>query len=781
MMICNVLASSWSVGSWGAVWEVTMAIEPTKTTNNPANPIWDVDPFGLYQLSVTKNPFAVNGGNVATAMSEYLVDAFQRTVLFLDVLRRRGNDEEEMSSRPMATVLHFDHQVLMTGQSLSKPINFSLSRIVPPAGVVIDPHKRPVVVVDPRAGQGPGIGGFKVDSEIGDALNFGHPVYFIHFTATPEPGQQFLDIVEGQVKFFEHVVALHPDAPRPFAIGNCQAGYQTLMVAMLRPDLFGPCMVAGSPLSYWQGVRGKNPMRYSGGLLGGSWLTALTSDLGKGKFDGTWLVLNFDNLSPSNWLWDKQYDLYANVDKGADRYLEFEHWWGDFIDLNGDEMQFIVDELFVGDKLTRNQIKSSDGGIFDLRNITSPLIVFTSQGDNISPPQQTLGWILDLYRDVNEIRASGQTIVYCMNQKVGHLAIFVSAKVGAKEDEEMVRLMDMIDCLPPGLYELIISPRPADASPHGSFVANWVSRFEARTLDDIRALGRNSGEDDRAFATVARMSELTHSIYRTFWQPMVRALANQPAADLAHRLNPLRLSYTLFADSNPLMKGLPALADQVKANRKAASPDNPFLVMQKQVSDQITTALDMYRDARDRMVEQFFFGIYGSPVVQGLLGINTDEKVRELPGITPEKLATRKQRMEAYAAKLASGGFAEALTRAALYVAAADRAVDERCAAALAAAFRELKGVRARTRMSVEQFKALVRDQFFVLLIERERAVEALAKMVPEADQRATLLKRINAIVNAGAPPTPAESVRIAHLSQILSTPPDASTSVAAE
>src|SRR5215469_13811256 len=87
----------WSVGSWGAVWEVTMAIEPTKTTSNPAKPIWDVDPFGLNRLSVIKNPFAVNDGNGATALSEYLVDAFQRSVLFLDVLRRRGNDEEEMS------------------------------------------------------------------------------------------------------------------------------------------------------------------------------------------------------------------------------------------------------------------------------------------------------------------------------------------------------------------------------------------------------------------------------------------------------------------------------------------------------------------------------------------------------------------------------------------------------------------------------------------------------------------------------------------------------------
>ena len=161
-----------------------------------------------------------------------------------------------MTSQPNATVLRFKHEEIMSGRALPRPINYSLARIVPPEGTVTDPKKRPVVVVDSRAGQGPGIGGFKKDSEIGDALAAGHPVYFIHFSAEPVEGQRFLDVVEGQVKFFEKVVELHPDVPKPMAVGNCQAGYQTLMVAMLRPDLFGPCLIPGSPMSYWQGVHG---------------------------------------------------------------------------------------------------------------------------------------------------------------------------------------------------------------------------------------------------------------------------------------------------------------------------------------------------------------------------------------------------------------------------------------------------------------------------------------------------------------------------------------------
>ena len=115
-------------------------------------------------------PFTAEPANMMAAWPEYMVDALQRSVLFLDLLRQRGNEEIEITSRPLATVLSFGHRVLMDGRSLPRPMNYTLSRIMPPPGIVIDPRKRPVVVVDPRAGQGPGIGGFKAESEIGDAL-----------------------------------------------------------------------------------------------------------------------------------------------------------------------------------------------------------------------------------------------------------------------------------------------------------------------------------------------------------------------------------------------------------------------------------------------------------------------------------------------------------------------------------------------------------------------------------------------------------------------------------
>ena len=377
---------------------------------------------------------------------EYMIDAAQRSVLFWDVMRQRGNQYREHLAKTAPNVLDYGAELVVDGRKLERPVNYALVRIVPPPGVQIDAMRRPFVVVDPRAGHGPGIGGFKADSEIGVVFKAGHPCYFIGFLPEPVPGQTIEDIGRAEAVFLEKVLALHPDADgKPCVIGNCQAGWAVMMLAAVRPELFGPIIVAGSPLSYWAGVRGKNPMRYSGGLLGGSWLTALTSDLGHGKFDGAWLVQNFENLNPANTLWTKPYNLYAKIDTEAPRYLGFERWWGGHVNLNAEEIQFIVDQLFIGNQLAAGGIQTFEGTTIDLRNIRSPIVVFCSQGDNITPPQQALGWILDLYDDVDEIRSYGQTIVYTVHESVGHLGIFVSTGVARKDHGEFSNNIAMIE------------------------------------------------------------------------------------------------------------------------------------------------------------------------------------------------------------------------------------------------------------------------------------------------------------------------------------------------
>src|SRR5215468_4740490 len=417
------------------------------------------DMDSVSQNATTADP-APRPRNFATDAVDYWVDAAERWALFLAVLAERGSRYREHAAKAAPHVLSFECSLVMDGRKLPRPVNYALVRIAPPSGVKLIETRRPFVVIDPRAGHGPGIGGFKAESEIGVALRAGHPCYFIGFLPEPVPGQSIEDIALAEAAFLEHVIALHPHAEgKPAVVGNCQAGWAVMLLAAMRPDLFGPIIIAGSPLSYWAGVHGRNPMRYSGGLLGGTWLTALTSDLGSGIFDGAWLVQNFENQNPANTLWTKQYNLYSKVDSEASRYLEFERWWGGHVKLNAEEIQFIVDELFVGNNLAAGRVTSSDGAAIDLRNVRSPTVVFCSWGDNITPPQQALGWILDLYRDVDEIRAYGQTIVYTVHETVGHLGIFVSGGVAKKEHDEFASNIDLIDVLPPGLYEAVFEKK----------------------------------------------------------------------------------------------------------------------------------------------------------------------------------------------------------------------------------------------------------------------------------------------------------------------------------
>ncbi len=145
------------------------------------------------------------------AWSEYLMDSAQRSVLFWDALRKRGNIFLENVAKGEPPVLIFGYDVLIDGRALDDPCNYALMQIRPPEGLSIDPTKRPVVVVDPRAGQGPGVGGFKFDSEIGFAFRAGHPVYFIGFYLEPVPGQteaEFLSVLARQAR----LVQLDPEA-----------------------------------------------------------------------------------------------------------------------------------------------------------------------------------------------------------------------------------------------------------------------------------------------------------------------------------------------------------------------------------------------------------------------------------------------------------------------------------------------------------------------------------------------------------------------------------------
>lgn len=594
-------------------------------------------------------------------------------------------------------------------------------------------------MVDPRAGHGPGIGGFKPESEIGVAVRAGHPCYFATFLPHPTDTQTVEDVMRAEARFLEEIIALHPQAEgRPVVVGNCQAGWQIMMTAAMRPELFGPIIVAGAPLSYWAGWRDMNPMRYSGGLLGGSWLTQMTSDLGNGKFDGAWLVQNFENLNPANTLWSKQYNLYAKVDTEAPRYLEFEKWWGGHVFLNGPEIQYIVDNLFVGNRLATAGLVTSDGIRIDLRNIRSPIIVFCSKGDNITPPPQALGWITDLYQDDREVVAHNQTIVYAVHESIGHLGIFVSGAVARKEHQEFTANIDVIDVLPPGIYQAEIADKTPDTPNADLAYGDYVLSFERRRLDDVREIVERNEEDDQRFAAVARISDINLGLYRSFVQPWVRAAVTPQSAEWMQRMHPLRLPYELISDRNPWVAPVAQLAEQVREQRQPAAPDNPFWALQKMASDAIVAGLDIWRDLRDSACERIFMATYGSPLVQDWAGLGAkDGPPRRHPGVSPEHRDFMAARAAELRAQIDQGGLREAGLRMLLYVSGAEGGVDER-------SFAMIRKMRADTdaKLSLQAFKDATRDQALMMQLDGPAAIRAIPKLLENAsaaDIRATL------------------------------------------
>lgn len=682
---------------------------------------------------------------------DYWLDACQRTALFMDVMRQRGNNYVEHIAKKAPHVLTFEFEVVLSGYGLQRPVNYVLVRIVPPIGTTVDEKKRPFIVFDPRAGHGPGIGGMKHDSEIGVVLAAGHPCYFVGFLPEPVPGQTVEDVCRAEAIFIKKVIDLHQDAGgKPCLIGNCQAGWQIMMTSAIAPDLVGPIMLAGTPLSYWNGVRGKNPLRYLGGLLGGTWLTSLAGDLGHGRFDGAYLVSNFEALNPANTYWEKKYNVYAKVDTEGPRFLEFEKWWGSPILLNATEMQFIADELFVGNRLGAGQIYTSENVRVDLRNVKSPIIVFCSFGDNITPPQQALGWILDLYDSDQDILASGQTIIFALHQSIGHLGIFVSGKVATKQHQEFTQTMDMIDVLPPGLYEAVITEKGPDTPSAELAAGKYIMRFEPRTLGYLRALGGNDAEDDLRFATVARVSEINQSLYRTFLSPLVRSLSNEQTAEWLRAVHPDRLRYALSSDRNPLMSQVAVQAERIRAHRRPVADSNPFMMMEKEMSRQISRFLDGYQDIRDRLVESWFMNIYGSPVLQAAIGLRAEAALtQQRIGRDVLRQAMIAQSTAALDGRFTRGGMREAFMRSLIYIAFAREQPgwDERAFGILRQIHARMPG---REPLGLTQFKEIVHEQYLLLLRNEERAVAAIPALLPDdSDARARSLEAIRQVLSA--------------------------------
>jgi len=543
----------------------------------------------------------------AADLLAYQRDVWERTVLFWDTLRHRANNMLEHERAGLPPLLDFRSETLLDARRFERPVNYALLRITQIGDECwedcVDINKPPVVVVDPRAGHGPGIGGFKRDSEVGIALHEGHPVYFVIFFPEPCPGQTLADVLHALRRFVEEVAARHPGKP-PILYGNCQAGWALALLAADCEGLNGPVVLNGSPLSYWAGEFGVNPMRIAGGLTGGVWATRFLADLGNGRFDGAWLAQNFEALKPAKAIWEKYANLFTHIDSERGRFLEFERWWGGYYWLSREEMVAIVENLFIGNKLEQSEIRICDCCTVDLRRIRNPVVIFASYGDNITPPHQALGWIPAVYPDTGELKAAKQRIVYLTNPHVGHLGIFVSAGVARFEHRAILESLTEIEALAPGLYEMKIDNPTGDPDCHRS---QYSVRFEER---DVKALRFDYPRE--AFERVRKVSEINDQLYQTFVSPWVRAIVNPCTAEALKWLHPMRMSRYLYSESfNPWMRGVAALASVIAKNRSALPQNQPLLKLERQAIEWTTQIIEQATRSRDAAEEQDFSRIYG--------------------------------------------------------------------------------------------------------------------------------------------------------------------------
>jgi pimeloyl-ACP methyl ester carboxylesterase len=689
-----------------------------------------------------------------TSGARYAVDFAQRSILLLDTLRQRGNNFLEHERQGLPPVLRFEHEVVMDGRSLERPVNYTLLRIVPPPGVTVDDRKRPYVIIDPRGGHGPGIGGFKDDSQVGVALHAGHPVYFVVFHPNPEPGQTLLDVSNAEREFVRRVRELHPHSPKPAIVGNCQAGWAAMMLAAAHPDDTGPLVIVGAPMSYWGGAwsegEGDNPMRYSGGLLGGTWLSSLVSDLGDGKFDGAWLVQNFENLNPANTFWDKYYNVFANVDTEAPRFLEFERWWGGYFLMNTEEIEWITQNLFVGNKLRSGTVKAGEGGVFDLREIKVPIVLFASMGDNITPPQQAFNWVADVYGSTEEIKARGQVIVGLMHRDIGHLGIFVAGKVAKKEHAQIVSVLKSIEALPPGLYGMEIAEQPGS----GREVAYDVRLVELRLEDVATRLNRFKRE----------ISEFNQRAYELFGRPLVQAMSNEYGAKLARLLHPLRLQRWAFSDLNPALWWLGPAAQAVKAHRQALPAEDPARQAESIVSEVVSASLDCQQGLRDAVGEASFFEIYGN--LSAFYFGSRPEPAAEQRAANPRELSSVKNAL----ASIDKGAYAEALARVGFLMAHEDGPLP---LSRLELAHDLLDEYRDfLPELPLDQVRRIAGEQEIIARYEPERALQTLPLLLSDRKQRALLLTLLDRVLAdprvQRIEPTAAQRAMLAKIRRVL-------------
>jgi hypothetical protein len=135
-------------------------------------------------------------------------------------------------------------------------------------------------------------------------------------------------------------------------------------------------------------------------------------------------------------------------------------------------------------------------------------------------------------------------------------------------------------------------------------------------------------------------------------------------------------------------------------------------------------------------------------VVQAAVGITPDADVSPKPQMSPEHRKLLEARIAELKSQVGRGGLRECVIRGLLHVGSSRGMVDERSLEAL----RRVRANDAGSRLTLAQFKKIVREQFFMLLLEPEASLAAIPKLLPTGeDERRAGLEAIRSVLSASA------------------------------
>jgi len=186
--------------------------------------------------------------------------------------------------------------------------------------------------------------------------------------------------------------------------------------------------------------------------------------------------------------------------------------------------------------------------------------------------------------------------------------------------------------------------------------------------------------------------------------------------------------------------------------------------MQENMSKQIVAALDGWRDFIEAASERTFLTVYGSPGLQAAVGIDPSDT---RPLRKPPKNRLYQELVQKRIAELKSriplGGIREAVARALIYVGMGRRAIDER-------GFETLRRLRQRYGdMPLSEFKALVREQYFMLLIDEQATLATIPSMLPsQAETRSEAFNLIKEVMAALGKLSPEDEKRLSEIGRLF-------------